>query len=88
MDLDDLEPAAQLWAYEIAHAMRTLEASRSDSGKHAAALLAAVDTVARVRRLLPLMNLDPLHEADIRSRLHQLRSRIDVLSKAAHHGKR
>jgi len=85
MDLDDLDPSAQLFAHEITQALRTLDATHSHSDKRLIALLAALDTLARVRRLLPLMNFDPLHEADIRERLHELRRRVDALT---HHDKR
>jgi len=81
MELEDLTSEARLLAHEIAHSLRRLDAAaHAAPQKRVAAVLEAIDTRARVRRILSWAQLDPFHEADILARLRHLSERIRVVS--------
>ena len=80
MDLEDLDPEAALLAREIAYALRRLDAAKhATADVRVPALIQAMDTRARVRRILSWTKLDRLHETDILARLQELSDRIHAL---------
>jgi len=87
MDLEDLEPEAKLLAHDIAHSLRRLDAAKhAASEERVAAVLDAIDTRARVQRILSWAPLDAAHKADVLARLRQLSDRIRVLTAGPHKG--
>ena len=85
MDLEDLDPQAELLDHEIVHALRRLDAATHvTSEKRVAAVLEAIDTCSRVRRILSWAKLDPAHKADVLARLRRLSDRIRALSTGPH----